>query len=145
MIERKLISSGSSFEKTAGYSRAVVDGDWVFVSGTTGYDYSTMTISPDLEAQTRQTFANISSALAQAGCTLDDVVRVHYYLADQSYFSKVAPICGEHFKNARPAATALVCSLVTPEIKIEIEVTARRRGAAVGARGGQDAYPAGRA
>ena len=83
MSERKLISSGSSFEKLAGFSRAVVDGDWVFVSGTTGYDYSTMTISPDLEAQTRQTFANISAALAQAGCTLDDVVRVHYYLTDQ--------------------------------------------------------------
>ena len=125
MSERKLISSGSSFEKLAGFSRAVVDGDWVFVSGTTGYDYSTMTISPDLEAQTRQTFANISSALAQAGCTLDDVVRVHYYLTDQAYFEKVAPICGEYFKNARPAATALICGLVTPAMKIEIEVTAR--------------------
>ena len=143
MSERKLISSGSSFEKVAGFSRAVVDGDWMFVSGTTGYDYTTMTISPDLEAQTRQTFANISSALAQAGCTLDDVVRVHYYLADQAYFKQVAPIFGEYFKNARPAATALVCGLVTPEMKIEIEVTARRRGAAVGARGAQDAYPPG--
>ena len=112
MTERKLISSGSSFEKLAGFSRAVVDGDWVFVSGTTGYDYATMTISPDLEAQTRQTFANIATALAQAGCTLDDVVRVHYYLTDQSYFEKVAPICGEYFKNARPAATALICGLV---------------------------------
>jgi enamine deaminase RidA (YjgF/YER057c/UK114 family) len=144
MSERKLISSGSSFEKLAGFSRAVVDGDWVFVSGTTGYDYSTMTISPDLEAQTRQTFANISSALAQADCTLDDVVRVHYYLTDQSYFEKVAPICGEYFKNARPAATALVCGLVASAMKIEIEVTARRRGAAVGARGAQDTYPPGR-
>jgi enamine deaminase RidA (YjgF/YER057c/UK114 family) len=144
MSERKLISSGSSFEKLASFSRAVVDGDWVFVSGTTGYDYSTMTISPDLEAQTRQTFANISSALAQAGCTLDDVVRVHYYLSDQSYFVKVASICGEYFKNARPAATALVCALVSSEMKIEIEVTARRRGASVAARGAQDAYPPGR-
>lgn len=144
MTERKRISSGSSFEKLAGFSRAVVDGDWVFVSGTTGYDYSTMTISSDLEAQTHQTFANISAALAQAGCTLDDVVRVHYYLTDQSYFDKAARIFGEYFKNARPAATALVCALVTPEIKIEIEVTARRRGAAVGARGAQDTYPPGR-
>jgi enamine deaminase RidA (YjgF/YER057c/UK114 family) len=144
MSERKLISSGSSFEKLASFSRAVVDGDWVFVSGTTGYDYSTMTISPDLEAQTRQTFANISSALAQAGCTLDDVVRVHYYLTDQSYFEKVAPICGEYFKNARPAATALVCALVSSAMKIEIEVTARRRGTSVDARGAQDAYPPGR-
>jgi len=144
MTQRKLISSGSSFEKAAGFSRAVVDGEWVFVSGTTGYDYGTMTISPDLEAQTRQTFANISAALGQAGCTLDDVVRVHYYLTDQSYFQKVAPLFGQYFKNARPAATALVCELVTPEIKIEIEVTARRRDAAVGTRAAQDAYPPGR-
>ena len=144
MSERKLISSGSSFEKLASFSRAVVDGDWVFVSGTTGYDYGTMTISPDLEAQTRQTFANISSALKQAGCTLDDVVRVHYYLADQSYFEKAAPIFGEYFKNAMPAATALVCALVSPAMKIEIEVTARRGGASVAARGAQDAYPPGR-
>ena len=144
MSERKLISSGSSFEKLASFSRAGVDGDWVFVSGTTGYDYSTITISPDLEAQTRQTFANISRALAQAGCTLDDVVRVHYYLTDQSYFEKVAPICGEYFKNARPAATALVCALVSSAMKIEIEVTARRRGTSVDARGAQDAYPPGR-
>jgi enamine deaminase RidA (YjgF/YER057c/UK114 family) len=127
MSERKLISSGSSFEKTTGFSRAVVDGEWVFVSGTTGYDYGTMIISTDLEAQTRQTFANLSAALAQAGCTLDDVVRVHYYLTDQSYFQRVAPIFGEYFKTARPAATALVCGLVAPEMKIEIEVTARRR------------------
>lgn len=127
MSERKLISSGSSFEKLAGFSRAVVDGEWVFVSGTTGYDYATMTISPDLEAQTRQTFANISAALAQAGCTLADVVRVHYYLSDQAYFQKAAPIFGEFFKNTRPAATALVCALVSPDIKIEIEVTARRK------------------
>jgi reactive intermediate/imine deaminase len=144
MSERKLISSGSSFEKLAGFSRAVVDGDWVFVSGTTGYDYATMTISPDLEVQTRQTFANVSAALAQAGCTLDDVVRVHYYLSDQSYFEKVGPIFGEYFKNARPAATALVCALVTREIKIEIEVTARRHGAGVSSRGAQEAYPPGR-
>ena len=127
MSERRLISSGSSFEKLAGFSRAVVDGEWVFVSGTTGYDYATMTISPDLEAQTRQTFANISAALAQAGCTLADVVRVHYYFADQAYFKKAAPIFGEFFKETRPAATALVCTLVSPDIKIEIEVTARRK------------------
>ena len=144
MSERKRISSGSSFEKLAGYSRAVVDGDWVFVSGTTGYDYGTMTISADLEAQTRQAFANVSAALEQAGCTLDDVVRVHYYLTDQSYFEQVAPIFGEYLKNARPAATALVCGLVSQEMKIEIEVTARRSGAGVGARGAQDSYPPGR-
>jgi len=142
--ERKRISSGSSFEKLAGYSRAVVDGDWVFVSGTTGYDYRTMTISSDLQAQTRQAFANISAALAEAGATLDDVVRVHYYLADAAYFEQVAPIFGEYLGTARPAATAVVCGLVSPEMKIEIEVTARRRGGGVGARGAQDSYPPGR-
>ena len=115
MTERKLISSGSTFEKIAGYSRAVVDGDWVFVSGTTGYDYSKMTISPDVEAQARQVFANISAALAQAGCSLEDVVRVHYYLTDRSDFDRLAPIFGEYFGTARPAATALVCALVSAD------------------------------
>ena len=142
---RERISSGSSFEALAGYSRAVVDGDWVFVSGTTGYDYSTMTISDDLETQTRQVFENIAHALAQAGCTLDDVVRVHYYLTRQEYFKQVAPILGEYLGKARPAATALICGLVEPSMKIEIEVTARRPGAGVGARGSQKDYPPGRA
>ncbi|HXV07494.1 MAG TPA: RidA family protein [Burkholderiales bacterium] len=141
MSERKLISSGSTFEKIAGFSRAVVDGDWVFVAGTTGYDYSTMTIAPDVVAQTRQTFRNIDQALAQAGCTLKDVVRVHYYLTDQAYFKQVAPIFGEFLGDARPAATAIVCRLVDDAIKIEIEVTARRAGAGVGARSD---YPPGR-
>jgi len=142
---RTLISSGSTFEALAGYSRAVIDGDWVFVSGTTGYDYATMSISDDLETQTRQVFANIAHALSQAGCTLDDVVRVHYYLTRQEYFEQVAPIFGEQFARARPAATALICGLVDPAMKIEIEVTARRPGAAVGARGARDDYPPGRA
>lgn len=142
---RELISSGSSFEALAGYSRAVVDGDWVFVSGTTGYDYSTMTISDDLETQTRQVFENIAHALAQAGCTLNDVVRVHYYLTRQEFFRQVAPIFGEYFATARPAATALICGLVEPAMKIEIEVTARRQGAGVSARGAQKDYPPGRA
>jgi enamine deaminase RidA (YjgF/YER057c/UK114 family) len=144
MSERKLISSGSTFEKIAGFSRAVVDGDWVFVAGTTGYDYSTMTIAPDVVAQTRQTFRNIDQALAQAGCTLKDVVRVHYYLTDQAYFKQVAPIFGEFLGDARPAATAIVCRLVDDAIKIEIEVTARRAGAGVGARGASNDYPPGR-
>ena len=127
MSERKLISSGSSFEKVAGYSRAVVDGGWIFVSGTTGYDYSTMTIAPDLERQARQAFRNIAEALEQAGASLDDVVRVHYYLARQEYFKRAAPIFGEFLGKAKPAATAVVCGLVEPEMKIEIEVTARKR------------------
>lgn len=142
---RQLISSGSTFEAIAGYSRAVVDGDWVFVAGTTGYDYSTMTISDDLATQTRQVFGNIAHALAQAGCSLDDVVRVHYYLTRQEYFRQVAPIFGEYFAKARPAATALICGLADPAMKIEIEVTARRAGAGVSARGAQADQPPGRA
>ncbi|MCW5622234.1 MAG: RidA family protein [Burkholderiales bacterium] len=141
---RRLISSGSSFEQIAGYSRAVVEGEWVFVSGTTGYDYGTMTIADDVEAQTHQAFRNIAQALAQADCTLDDVVRVHYYLTREAYFRQIAPIFGEYFAKARPAATALICALVEPAMKIEIEVTARRPGAGVSARGAQSSYPPGR-
>ncbi len=128
MAERRLISSGSTFEALVGYSRAVVDGRDVFVSGTTGFDYDTMTISDDAATQTRQCFANIAHALAQAGCTLDDVVRVHYLLTDAALFEPLAPIFGEHLGRARPAATALVVGLVDPRMKIEIEVTARRQG-----------------
>jgi reactive intermediate/imine deaminase len=125
-MTKRFISSGSAFEAVAGYSRAVVDGDWIHVAGTTGFDYSKMTISDDLEAQTRQVFANIAAALTQADATLDDVVRVTYYLAEREYFDKVAPIFGEYFARARPAATAVVCGLVDARMKIEIEVTARK-------------------
>ncbi len=128
MKQRKLISSGSSFERIAGFSRAVVDGDWVFVSGSTGYDYATMSISDDVVVQTRQTFENIKWALSEAGCTLADVVRVRYYLTDQRFFNELGPIFGEYFGDTRPAATALICQLVDPAIKIEIEVTARKGG-----------------
>lgn len=127
MTERRLISSGSSFEAVAGYSRAVVEGDYVHVSGTTGFDYATMTIDPDPAAQARQCFRNIASALEQAGCSLDDIVRVRYFLVDAALFEQLAPIFGEHLGTARPAATALVCGLVDARMKIEIEVTARRR------------------
>jgi enamine deaminase RidA (YjgF/YER057c/UK114 family) len=127
MSERRLISSGSSFEAVAGYSRAVVDGHYVHVSGTTGFDYAAMTIDADPEAQARQCFRNIAAALAQAGCSLDDVVRVRYYLADVALFDRLAPLFGEHFARARPAATAVVCGLIDARMKIEIEVTARRR------------------
>ncbi len=144
MSERRLISSGSSFEKVAGYSRAVVDGDWIFVSGTTGYDYASMTIAPDIESQTRQAFRNIAQALEQAGASLDDVVRVHYYLTHQGDFKRLAPIFGEYLGKARPAATAIICGLVEPEMKVEIEVTARHSGATVSARSGRDGYPPGR-
>lgn len=124
--QRRLISSGSSFESIAGYSRAVVDGDYVHVSGTTGFDYAAMTIEDDVVAQAHQCFKNIASALKEAGCTLDDVVRVRYYLTDSSSFATLAPIFGRYFATARPAATALVCGLVETRMKIEIEVTARR-------------------
>jgi enamine deaminase RidA (YjgF/YER057c/UK114 family) len=126
MSDRRLISSGSAFEAVAGYSRAVVEGGYVHVAGTTGFDYAAMTIDPDLLAQTHQCFRNIASALGQAGCSLDDVVRVRYYLTDAAAFERVAPICGQYFKTARPAATAIVCGLVDARMKIEIEVTARR-------------------
>jgi enamine deaminase RidA (YjgF/YER057c/UK114 family) len=127
MNERRLISSGSAFEAIAGYSRAVVEGDYIHVAGTTGFDYAAMTIDPDVVVQTHQCFRNIASALEQAGCSLDDVVRVRYYLTEAAAFEHVAPICGQYFKVARPAATAIVCGLIEARMKIEIEVTARRR------------------
>lgn len=126
-MARRLISSGSSYERTAGYSRAVVDGDWVFVSGTTGMDYKAMTIESDVVAQARQTLKNIGAALAEAGVGFADVVRVRYYFTDASDWPKVAPVLGEVFGDVRPAATALVCELIDPRMKIEIEVTAKRR------------------
>jgi len=126
-MTRRLISSGSTFERAVGYSRAVVDGRWIFVSGTTGFDYKTMTIEADAVAQTRRALANIEAALAEAGASLADVVRVHYYLPDAADWPKVTPVLGEAFGEVRPAATALVCDLVDPRMKIEIEVTARRR------------------
>jgi enamine deaminase RidA (YjgF/YER057c/UK114 family) len=127
MARRRLISSGSAFEAVAGYSRAVVDGDDVFVAGTTGFDYARMTIEDDPVAQTHQCFRNIASALGEAGCSLDDVVRVRYLLADAALFEALAPLFGEYFARARPAATAMVVGLVDPRMRIEIEVTARRR------------------
>ena len=126
-MPRRLISSGSTFEREVGYSRAVVDGRWIFVSGTTGFDYKAMTIEEDPVAQTRQALANIEAALTEAGVTLADVVRVHYYVPNAADWPKVTPVLGEAFKDVRPAATALVCDLVDPRMKIEIEVTARRR------------------
>jgi enamine deaminase RidA (YjgF/YER057c/UK114 family) len=127
MNDKRLISSGSAFEAVAGYSRAVVEGDYVHVAGTTGFDYAAMTIDPDATAQTHQCFRNIASALEQAGSSLDDVVRVRYFLVDAALFEQVAPVFGTYFAAARPAATAIVCGLVDARMKIEIEVTARRR------------------
>ena len=126
-MTRRLISSGSSFEELVGYSRAVVDGEWVFVSGCTGFDYKTMRIADDVVAQTHQTFRNINTALDEAKAALADVVRVHYYVTDQADWERIAPILGQYFGDIRPASTALICRLIDPRIKIEIEVTARRQ------------------
>jgi reactive intermediate/imine deaminase len=125
-MARTRISSGSTFEAVGGYSRAVVDGDTVYVAGTTGFDYATMTIAEDAVAQCHQCFRNMAAALAEAGCTLDDVVRVRYYLTDVRGFEALEPVFGQYFARARPAATAIVCGLVDPRMKIEIEVTARK-------------------
>lgn len=120
------ISSGSSFEAVAGYSRAVIDERYIHVAGTTGFDYSAMSIADDAVAQTHQAFANIAAALQAAGGALADVVRVRYYLTDGSLFETLAPVFGQYFREARPAATAIICGLIDPRMKIEIEVTARR-------------------
>ncbi|WP_144379197.1 RidA family protein [Mesorhizobium amorphae] len=126
---RRLISTGSPFEKTAGYSRAVVQGDWCFVAGTTGYDYTTMSMPDGVEAQTRNCMQTITKALKEGGFELADVVRANYYITDQNDVDKVFPILGEYFGDIRPAATMITCLLNKPEMKIEIEVTALRRGA----------------
>ena len=125
-MARRLISSGSTFEQEVGYSRAVVDGEWIFVSGTTGFDYRSMTISDSLTEQTEQCLRNIKSALEQAGSSLEDVVRVSYILPKGDEFPQCWPILRKYFGEVRPAATMLSAGLADPRIKIEIEVTARR-------------------
>ncbi|MEE8274571.1 MAG: RidA family protein [Alphaproteobacteria bacterium] len=125
-MTRKLISSGSEFEELAGYSRAVVDGAWVFVSGTTGFDYAAGTISDDVVEQTEQTFRNIESALTEAGASLADIVRIRIFVVDRADFEKIVPIIGRHCRAARPANTTVIAPLVDPRMKVEIEVTARK-------------------
>ena len=119
------ISSGSPFEARIGYSRAVVDGDMVYVSGTTGYDYATMSMPEDAGAQARNAFANIGRALEHAGASLKDTLRVRYYITDMAWYDPLVQVAGEIFGAVRPAATMVVCGLTTPEMKLEIEVTAR--------------------
>lgn len=123
---RRLISSGSTFEAEIGYSRAVVVDDWVFVSGTTGFDYTTMTISDDIAEQTEQALKNIEAALREADATLADVVRVTYVLPDAASFQKCWPVLRKYFGNVRPAATMIAAELADSRIKIEIEATALR-------------------
>jgi enamine deaminase RidA (YjgF/YER057c/UK114 family) len=128
MTQRRLISSGSTFEREVAYSRAVVQGDWIFVSGTTGYDYSTMTIEPGVEAQAAQALRNIEAALHEAGASMADVVRVHYILPEAKDFAACWPALRAAFGDIRPAATMIEAGLAGPEMKIEIEVTAYRGG-----------------
>ncbi|MCZ2341877.1 MAG: RidA family protein [Bacteroidales bacterium] len=124
-MERRLISSGSKFEKEIGYSRAVVDGDWVFVSGTTGFDYTSMTIADGLAEQTDQCLRNIQAALAQAGATLADVVRAVYVLPKADEFPECWPVLQRYFGEVRPAVMMIAAGLSDPRMRIEIEVTAR--------------------
>jgi enamine deaminase RidA (YjgF/YER057c/UK114 family) len=126
-MTRRLISSGSTFETEIGYSRAVVDGEWIFVSGTTGFDYSTMALRDGVVAQAEQCLKNIEAALAEAGASLADVVRVNYILPDPQEFPPCWPVLRKHFGEIRPAATMISANLIDPRIRIEIEVTARLR------------------
>jgi enamine deaminase RidA (YjgF/YER057c/UK114 family) len=126
-MNRQLISSGSPFEQQIGYSRAVVAGDWVFVSGTTGFDYSSMTIADDVVAQTEQCFKNIEAALRQAGSSLHDVVRVNYVLPNGADFEPCWPVLQKYFGEVRPAAMMISAELLDARMKIEIEVTALKR------------------
>ncbi len=126
---RRLISSGSSFETQIGYSRAVVDGEWVFVSGTTGFDYATMTIAGDIVAQSEQCMKNIAHALQQADASLADVVRVTYFVPQAQQFEQCWPVLRKYFGEIRPAATMISADLADPRIRIEIEVTARKQTA----------------
>jgi enamine deaminase RidA (YjgF/YER057c/UK114 family) len=128
-VPRKLISSGSTFEAQIGYSRAVVDGDWVFVSGTTGFDYSTMTIADGIVEQTEQCLKNIADALHQAGSCLEDIVRVTYVLPVAGEFEQCWPVLRKCFGKIRPAAMMISAGLSDPRMRIEIEVTAKKRTA----------------
>ena len=129
-MSRRLISTGSPLEKTAGYSRAVIDGDFAFVAGTTGYEYATMTMPADVTSQSRNCFKTIAAALQEGGFAVADVVRATYYLTDIKDADAHFAVCGEVLGEIRPAATMVVVSaLARPEMKVEIEVTAKRRAA----------------
>jgi enamine deaminase RidA (YjgF/YER057c/UK114 family) len=129
-MPRRLISTGSPFEKTAGYSRAVIDGDFAFVAGTTGYDYATMTMPADVTSQARNCFNTIAETLKDAGFAMADIVRATYYVTDAGNADAVLAVCGDALGDIRPAATILiVAGLYKSEMKVEIEVTAKRRSA----------------
>ena len=126
-MTRRHISSGSVFEAEIGYARAVVDGDWIFVSGTTGFDYAAHTIADDVVPQAERCLANIAAAMAEAGFALEDVVRVHYIFPDPADFEPCWPVLRRAFGAIRPAATMFSAQLADPRMRIEIEVTGRRR------------------
>ena len=129
-MPRRLISTGSPLEKTVGYSRAVIDGDFAFVAGTTGYDYATMTMPADVTGQSRNCFRTIEAALKEGGFAMADIVRATYYVTDPADVDAHFAVCGEILGDIRPAATLLiVVGLARPEMKVEIEVTAKRRTA----------------
>lgn len=125
-MPRRLISSGSSFEADIGYSRAVIEGDWIFVAGTTGFNYRTMTISDEVTAQCEQALRNVEAALSEAGASMRDIVRVRYILPRREDFEPCWPVLRRQFGDIRPAATMIVAGLADPRMKFEIEVTARR-------------------
>jgi len=128
-MHRRLLSTGSPFERHGGYSRAVVDGDFCFVAGTTGYDYATMVMPADVADQARNAFHTIDKVLGEAGFALTDIVRATYYILDRSDADAVLTVCGEYLREIRPAATILVVAgLLRPEMKVEIEVTVKRLG-----------------
>lgn len=126
-MTRTLISSGSPFEKAVGYSRAVVQGDWCFVAGTTGYNPETREMPEDVKDQARNALAVVEKALGEGGFSLADVVRATYYITDMAYWDEIGPVLGAVFSDIRPAASCIVCGLVKPEMKFEVEVTALRR------------------
>ena len=126
---RQLVSTGSPFEKVAGYSRAVADGPWCFVAGTTGYDYAAMTMPDEVSAQAENAMATIAKALGEAGFSMSDVVRVRYIVTDAAYADPVFSVVGRWFADVRPAATMIIAGLIRPEMKIEIEATALRNRA----------------
>lgn len=123
---RRLISTGSPFEKTMGYSRALVQGDWCFVAGVTGYDYETMAMPDDPAAQAEACFATIGRVLDEAGFAMGDIVRVQYTVTDRDHVPAIRPVLGHHLGDIRPAATMVIAGLIEPEMKVEIEVTAFR-------------------
>ena len=127
-MARRAITTGSRFEILAGYSRAIVDGEWIFVSGTAGYDFSDNTISDDPAEQTRQCLKTIADALEKADARMSDIVRVRVYVSDREHVMPVSRVLGETFSDPRPTNTTIVCGFAMPEMKVELEVTALRRG-----------------